>query len=242
MKLLFYKTYKELSRAAADQIADYIRQKPSSYVCIASGHSPLGVFECLVEDVKSRKLDVNQCTFVSLDEWVGVERSDSGSCWSMVDKCFFTPLQIPSSNILFFDGNAADLQAECDRVNEFLSPDGLDIMLVGIGLNGHIAMNEPGTSFDLHAHISQLAEETINVGQKYFDKPTKLSKGITLGLQNFREAKLPILMANGLKKAPIIQKVMTHSITENIPATIVQNIPQALVMVDEDAASMLSPV
>src|SRR6185369_417948 len=102
---------------------------------------------------------------------------------------------------------AANLQAECDRVNEFLTPDGLDIMLVGIGLNGHIAMNEPGTLFDLRAHISQLAEETINVGQKYFDKPTKLSKGITLGLKNFSEAKLPILMANGLKKASIIQKV-----------------------------------
>ncbi len=237
MNLLIYNTYKELSRAAANKIADYIRNKPASKVCIASGHTPLGVFEYLVEDVKSGKLDVSQCTFVSLDEWVGVERSDSGSCWSMVDKCFFTPLQISSSKILFFDGNATDLQRECDKVNEFLSPDGLDIMLVGIGLNGHIAMNEPGTSFDLHAHISQLAEETINVGQKYFDKPTKLSKGITLGLQNFREAKLPILLANGLKKASIIQKVMTHSVTENIPATIVQTIPHALVMVDQEAAS-----
>lgn len=239
MNLLTYNTYKELSRAAADKIADYIRNKPASKVCIASGHTPLGVFECLVDDVKSEKLNISQCTFVSLDEWVGVERSDRGSCWSMVDKCFFNPLQISTSKILFFDGNAADLQSECDKVNMFLGSDGLDIMLVGIGLNGHIAMNEPGTSFDLRAHISQLAEETIQVGQKYFDKPTKLSKGITLGLQNFREAKLPILMANGLRKASIIQKVLTHSLTENIPATIVQTIPQALVIIDQEAGSML---
>lgn len=240
MNISIHDTYKELSRAAADKIADYIRNKPVSKVCIASGHTPLGVFECLVEDVKTRKLDISRCTFVSLDEWIGVERNDSGSCWSMVDKCFFSPLRISASKILFFDGNASDLQHECDKVNEFLSPDGLDIMLVGVGLNGHIAMNEPGTSFHLRAHISQLAEETIHVGQKYFDKPTKLSKGITLGLQNFREAKLPILMANGLKKASVIQKVLTHSVTENIPATIVQTIPQALVMIDKEAASEMN--
>jgi glucosamine-6-phosphate isomerase len=237
MNLLVYKTYKELSRGAADKIADYIRKKPASKVCIASGHTPLGVFEYLVDDVRSGRLEVSGCTFVSLDEWVGVERNDSGSCWSMVDKCFFTPLQIPSSRILFFDGNAVNLHDECDKVNKFLESDGLDIMLVGIGLNGHIAMNEPGTSFNLRAHVSQLAEETISVGQKYFDKPTKLSKGITLGLQDFCEAKLPILMASGLKKAPIIQKVLTHSMTENIPGTVVQKIPQAWVMLDEEAAS-----
>lgn len=239
MKLLVYKSYSALSRAAADAIANYIRQKPVSKVCIASGHTPLGVFECLVNDVKSGVLDVSQCTFVSLDEWVGVPRSDSGSCWSMVDKCFFTPLQIQKSNILFFDGESSDLQRECDQVNQFLKPEGLDIMLVGIGLNGHIAMNEPGTSFDLHAHVSQLAEETIQVGQKYFDKPTMLSKGITLGLQNFREARLPILMANGTKKASIIQKTVTAPVSENIPSTIVQTIPQALVMMDEEAASLI---
>jgi galactosamine-6-phosphate isomerase len=239
MKLLIYKSYRELSRAAADHIANYIRQKPTSKVCIASGHTPLGVFECLVNDVKSGALDVSQCTFVSLDEWVGVERSDSGSCWSMVDKCFFTPLQIQKSNILFFDGESSDLQGECDKVNQFLEPEGLDIMLVGIGLNGHIAMNEPGTSFELHAHISQLAEETIQVGQKYFDKPTMLSKGITLGLQNFREARLPILMANGSKKASIMQKTITVAVSEDIPATIVQTIPQALVMIDQEAAEFI---
>lgn len=236
MKVSIYKNYPELSRAAADLIADYIRQKPTSKVCIASGHTPLGVFECLVQDVKSGKLDLSRCTFVGLDEWVGVERSDSGSCWSMVEKCFFTPLQIPSSNILFFDGEASDLNAECERINNFLQPDGLDIMLVGIGLNGHIAMNEPGTSFELRAHVSQLAEETIKVGQKYFDKPTSLDKGITLGLRNFTEAKLPILMANGAKKAPIIKQILTSAVTENIPATIVQTIPGACVMLDEDAA------
>lgn len=239
MKLLVYKSYSELSRAAADAIANYIQQKPTSKVCIASGHTPLGVFECLVNDVKSGILDVSQCTFISLDEWVGVERSDSGSCWSMVDKCLFTPLQISKSNILFFDGESDDLQGECDKVNRFLEPDGLDIMLVGIGLNGHVAMNEPGTSFGLRAHLSQLAEETIHVGQKYFDKPTKLSKGITLGLQNFREARLPILMANGSKKAAIIQKVIHHPVSENIPATIVQTIPEALVMIDQEAAALI---
>lgn len=232
MKIQTYRDYTELSRATADLIASTIKKKPYSLICIASGHTPVGVFKCLIED----DLDLSKVTFVSLDEWLGIDPSDPGSCISMLRKDFFSKLKLREQQIEMFDVEA-DPIAECARVNDLIAANGgLDVMLVGIGLNGHIGMNEPGTSFRSYAHVSTLAEATVTTGQKYFEKPTQLSKGITLGLRHFAEARLPILMANGAKKAAIINQVINSKPTEDVPATIVHNIPQALVMIDSEAS------
>lgn len=240
MTIKIYHDYPQLSRAATDLIADYIRKKPKSLICIASGHTPMGVFQCLVEDVKAGKLDISGCEFVGLDEWVGFGPKDDGSCRLMMDEAFFEPLNIPASNIHFFDALSNNLQGEADKINEVIDQHGgLDVMLVGIGTNGHIAMNEPGTSFGSTAHISVLAEETKSVGQKYFKKATELKHGITVGLRHFSDSKLPILMANGVKKASIIKRILTEKPGEHLPASIVQQISGAIVMIDDDAGSSL---
>jgi 6-phosphogluconolactonase/glucosamine-6-phosphate isomerase/deaminase len=149
---------------------------------------------------------------------------------------FFRDARLRDDQITFFNGLAEDPEAEAESMNRLIAQHGgLDIMLVGIGLNGHIAMNEPGTPFDRYAHVSQLSPQTIEVGQKYFTAETKLSRGITLGLRHFREAKLPILMANGARKAEIIQQALRGPVTAEVPASIVQTIPAAQVMVDEEA-------
>ncbi|MEI9918291.1 MAG: glucosamine-6-phosphate deaminase [Bacteroidota bacterium] len=239
MKVQTFADYNELSRHTADLIGSTIQKKPYSLVCIASGHTPVGVFKCLADDINSGALDASKVTFVSLDEWLGIDPSDAGSCISMLRKDFFNKVKVREEQIEMFDVNA-DPIGECARVNDLISANGgLDVMLVGIGLNGHIGMNEPGTSFRSYAHTSVLAEETKTSGQKYFEKPTTLSKGITLGLRHFAECRLPILMANGTKKANIINKVLNTAPTEQIPATIIHNIPQALVMIDSEAASEL---
>lgn len=235
MQVKTYNDYSELSRATADLIGSTIKKKPYSLICIASGHTPIGVFKCLIED----DLDLSKVTFVSLDEWLGIDPSDAGSCISMLRKDFFNHIKIREQQIEMFDVNA-DPISECARINDLIAANGgLDVMLVGLGLNGHIGMNEPGTSFRSYAHTSVLAEATKTSGQKYFEKPTTLSKGITLGLRHFAESRLPILMANGTKKAAIISQVINSKPTEDIPATIVHNIPQALVMIDKEAASDL---
>ena len=238
--MTIYPDYQALSRATAECIANYLREKPASLVCLASGHTPLGTLACLVEMVKAKELTLDACTFVGLDEWVGMNGKDAGSCRHLMDEAFFFPLQIPESRIHFFDGRAQQLSAEVERINQVIDQHGaLDIMLVGIGTNGHIAMNEPGSSFRGKAHIGQLAEETIAVGQKYFETPTALDKGITLGLQNFADAKLPILIANGAKKAGIIKRVLTEKPDEQCPATIVHKIEKCAVLLDAEAASLL---
>jgi len=239
MELRSFADYNELSRATADLIASTIQKKPYSLICIASGHTPVGVFKCLTDDINSGTLDASKVTFVSLDEWLGIDPSDAGSCISMLRKDFFDHVKLRPEQIQMFDVNAEPI-GECARINELIAANGgLDVMLVGVGLNGHVGMNEPGTSFRTYAHVSVLAEATKTSGQKYFQKPTQLSKGITLGLRHFSECRLPILMANGLKKASIIDNILNNKPTEQIPATIVHNIPQALVMIDAEAGSEL---
>lgn len=241
MNIHVFKDYSALSKSVSVLITNYIRLKKNALICLASGHTPIGVFRELEKEVKEGKLDLSGCTFLSLDEWLGIDPKDAGSCLTMLNKDCFGPLNIKPEQVEFFNVHATDLTKECERINTLIANNGgLDIMLVGVGVNGHIGMNEPGTSFDSFAHVSQLAEETITVGQKYFEKPTSLSKGITLGLRHLRESKLPIVMASGEKKAPILGKAFSEPATETIPVSIAQLIPQCQVMLDEAAATYLN--
>ncbi len=237
MQVKVYPDYAQLSTACANLIKGVISEKKNALVCIASGHTPVGVFECLLKDVRSGLLDLSECTFLSLDEWVRIDPSDPGSCLSMLKRDFFDHLQLRKEQVMFFDVNA-DLEKECKRINDLITSNGgLDVMLVGLGTNGHIGMNEPGTSFDLYAHVGELAEETKATGQKYFTKATILGNGITLGLRHLKESRLPIIMANGEKKAAIIKTILTTEPTEQVPATIAHQIPQGYIMIDDLAAA-----
>ncbi len=239
MKIQVLKDYPALCKATAQLLVDYIKSNKNPLICLASGHTPIGVFQELETEVKDNKLDLSGCTFLSLDEWIGIEPNDAGSCLTMLKKDCFEPLHIKPHQIEFFNVQVPDLEKECHRINTLIEKhNGLDIMLVGVGTNGHIGMNEPGTSFESYAHSGPLAEETKLVGQKYFQKATVLSQGITLGLKHLREARVPIVMASGEKKAAIMAKGLTIKPSEEVPVSIVQMIPQAYVMLDEAAASV----
>jgi glucosamine-6-phosphate isomerase len=237
MKLEILEDYERMSRRAADVIIDYVTRKPDSIISFASGHTSLGMFKCLVEDVRDARVIFGRCTFVGLDEWLGIDAVQEGSCRYMMDNFFFKPAGIESSQILFFNGMSRDPEKEVQEVNHWLDQrGGMDIMLVGIGTNGHLAMNEPGTSFQSVAHISQLAEETIVTGQKYFSQQTPLTRGLTLGLKHFQDSKLPILTANGIGKSEILKKAWKGSVSEQIPASVIQTTSKGYLIVDADAA------
>ena len=240
MEIKILPDYQSLSKSVTELIQAHLRNKKNALICLASGHTPIGVFQELAHEVINNKLDLSSCTFLSLDEWIGIDPNDPGSCLSMLKKDCFEPLHIQPDKIEFFNVQVSDIQRECERINLLIDQHGgLDIMLVGVGTNGHIGMNEPGTPFNSLAHTGLLAEETINVGQKYFNKTTPLSQGITLGLRHLREAKLPIIMASGDKKAAIISRGLTQPPTENIPVSIAQLIDQGYVMLDEEAGKLL---
>lgn len=229
--------YNEMSRAAADLVVQQVTRKPNSLICFPSGESPDGMFRYLLTDIGDGKVDFSRCWFVGLDEWVGMGKDDEGSCTNFLMEHFFTPAQIKPDKAMFFDAKAADLDAACKAMDDFIRLHGpLEIMIVGIGMNGHIGLNEPGVDFNLYSHHALLAPLTISVGQKYFKKQTALTKGITLGLKYLQEAKTPVLIASGGKKADIIEKALKDEINQQLPATIFQKLPSAVIFLDEDAA------
>lgn len=237
MKINTFPDYEALSEATANLIIDVLKQKPDALICIASGDTPLGVCKFLAQ--ADKKL-FEKCTFVGLDEWVGMDENDKGSCKYGIYQNLLISLNFPSERIKYFDAKAQDLDLECQQINEFIaSKGGLDVMLVGVGMNGHIALNEPNTPFDIYAHVSDLEDITKSVGQKYFKNDTVLTQGITLGLAHLQEAKLPILIANGLRKAAVINVALTDEITERFPASIFQKLEHSIVMLDIEAAQKL---
>ena len=240
MKLSIYKDYGAISRAAADLVVEQVKRKPNSLICFPSGDSPTGMFKYLVSDAMDGKIDFDECYFVGLDEWVGMGKDDEGSCTNFLYEHFFTPLQIKPAKVNLFNAKADDLDAACGAMDNFIKKHGpLDIMIVGIGMNGHIGLNEPGADFNLYAHHASLDPVTISVGQKYFKQQTALYEGITLGLKYLQEAKIPMLIASGGKKANIIAQALQGEVSSNLPASIFQTLPFAVVLLDQAAASGL---
>ena len=229
-----------LSQYTAEHIAAVINQKPNALLCLASGDTPIETYHRFAALVQDERVDVSQCTFVGLDEWVGFGPNDVGSCSYYVFRDLFTPLNLRPDQIHVFDAKATDLRAECTRIDTLIqSQGGLDLLLVGMGTNGHIALNEPGTPFNLGCHVVDLAESTKTVGQKYFTRETALTQGITLGLRHLTEAHEVILLVSGAKKAAVLRDALRGPVTEQVPASILQTQPNAQIWIDEAAGSLL---
>jgi glucosamine-6-phosphate isomerase len=187
------------------------------------------------------KTDISQSTFIGLDEWVGVPPENEGSCHYFFKSLLLKPLNFSPEQIHLFNALSTDTAGECRKMdNLILQKGGIDLMIVGVGMNGHIGFNEPGTSFDKYSHVIDLDESTLNVGQKYFKEQVALRQGITLGLKHLQQSKRVFLIANGAKKAAVIRETLEGEISERFPASIIRTHPQGVVMIDETAASMLS--
>ncbi|RFZ94696.1 glucosamine-6-phosphate deaminase [Mucilaginibacter conchicola] len=241
MEVKIYSNYDEMSKAAAELVAGQLAEKPESVLVFPSGDSPTGTLNCLVDWANDGRIDLTQAFIIGLDEWVGMDENDKGSCKYYLKNTFFDKLNTKLTNVTLFNAKADDLEAECERMNNFIaSKGGLDIMMVGIGMNGHLGLNEPGTPFNLYAHPSELDPVTVEVGQKYFDTATPLTGGITLGLQHLAEAGKAVLIASGAKKADIIAKSLQGELSTAVPASILQTLDNAVVLLDEDGAGKLN--
>ena len=240
MKLKRFKNYQELSDFAATDIANSIKSKPSLVLCLASGDTPKLTVDLLVQKLKEEKIDYSKITFIGLDEWVGLPPTNNGSCHYFFKNKLIGPLQLKPSQYFLFDALSKGLDMECARMDRMITDRVIDIMVVGIGMNGHIGFNEPGTSFDNLSHVIELDEITKSVGQKYFNEQVELGKGITIGFKHLLNAKKVFLMANGAKKAEVIKKTVEGPVTEHFPASIMQQHENGFILIDEEAASLLS--
>jgi glucosamine-6-phosphate isomerase len=232
--------YQELSACAADKIVKLVQQKPTAVLCLAGGDTPALTYDLIAEKVQKESVDFSGVTFIGLDEWVGIEKGMPGSCYNFLQQKVFGPLSIQEENIYFFDAMSNNLEDECNRINLAIhNKGGIDLALVGIGMNGHIGFNEPGINTVLNAHVVELDEVTTTVGQKYFTSSTALAKGITLGMAQIMAARELLLIASGEKKAAIIRKTIKEGISTAVPASLITAHPNGLILLDAAAAAGL---
>jgi len=240
MKQIIYNNYTELSVKTAEQIIAIIKQKPDSLLCFPAGETSVGTFEHLIELNKTGKVSFKNCKIVGLDEWANLGAMKSENCFSFLKKHFFDHIDYSEENLCFFDGESSDLKKECIKTDSFIKKYGpIDMMLLGAGMNGHLGLNEPGTSFDLYSHLINLDKTTKAVGQKYFSGKVSLTSGITLGVKYIMEAGTVILQLNGNRKAEVVRRLIESEISPSFPASVIKAHSNSFLLLDKEAAKFL---
>lgn len=239
MKVFIEETYQSMSAKAADEVLQIIQPVKDPVLCTASGDSPKGLYKELIDKVTKNETDVSGWYFISLDEWLGMNGNDEGSCRFHLNNDLLNPLHVKEGKIVFFDG-LANASEECSRMETFINEQqGIDVAIVGLGLNGHVGMNEPGTPANSRCHVAEIDSLTQQTGQKYFKEARPLSHGLTLGIDNLLESRHVILIVSGSKKAAIVQKVLEEEISEALPASLLRRHNNLSVYLDAAAASLL---
>jgi len=240
MQVIVCNTYEEMSLRAAEDLIAAMGSRNEPLLCPASGDSPAGLYRNLVAKVNQKDLDVSGWRFLGLDEWVGLNGGDEGSCRWHLDRELFGPLHAREEHLFFFDGREEDLASQCRQAEAFIAfHGGLDATILGLGLNGHVGMNEPGTSVTSRTHISTLDPITAQTGQKYFKEAQTLTNGITLGLGTILDSRNIFLLVSGAKKASIVKTVLEGEISEKVPATMLRRHPGLRIYLDGEAAALL---
>lgn len=240
MNIKIYENYDIQSKKVSEYIINVVKNKPDVLLCLAGGNTPLKTYEYLINAYESGEVSFSECKFVGLDEWVGLAKDVKGSCYEMLYNNLFSKLNLREEQVCFFDGITLDLEEECNRVNNFIFKNkGIDLILLGVGMNGHLGFNEPNINPDLYCTVVQLDEITTTVGQKYFNDELVLNKGITLGLKHIFESKNKIIMANGIGKSEIISKIINEDKINEIPASLLVNEEGCSIFLDKEAASKL---
>lgn len=233
--------YEAMSDRAAEIVTDQIRRKPDSVIGFATGSTPLGLYKRLIETHQERGLDFSKITTFNLDEYIGVSPSHDQSYHYFMWKNFFSHVNVTPSRVHMPQGMADDVEAFCEWYEERIEQaGGIDLQILGIGANGHIAFNEPGSSLGSRTRIKTLTQKTIEDNARFFDDPAEVPRyAITMGIGTIMDAKKILLVGSGSSKADAIKATLEGPITAMVPATIVQLHRHAYVLLDEAAASKL---
>ncbi len=237
MKQIISASYELMSAQVASDLLEIMSPHPHPLLSPASGDSPKGLYRELVRLSREGQTNIAAWNYVGLDEWVGLNGSDEGSCRHHLDQDLFQPLSVSPGKIHFFDGRANDLEEECRNTEQFIKDKGgIEVAIVGIGMNGHIGMNEPGVDPGLRSHVTNLDPVTKTVGQKYFSSGQVLDKGITLGIASLMDARYVFLLISGKHKAQIFRKLLESPPDAAFPASLIKKHPGLRVYLDRDAA------
>jgi glucosamine-6-phosphate deaminase len=241
MEVVIKENYEEMSKLAAQMIADVIRQKPRAVLGLATGSTPVGTYQELIRMHREEGLDFSQVVTFNLDEYIGLPPEHDQSYHYFMQENLFKHINIPTGNINLPPGMDEDLVAACERYEQAIrDAGGIDIQLLGIGANGHIAFNEPGSSLGSRTRVKTLDQKTIEDNARFFDSIEDVPKyAVTMGIGTIMDSRRIVMLANKANKAHAIAITVEGPVTALVPATIVQLHPHATLIVDQDAASEL---
>lgn len=239
MRIYKAKDYKDMSRKAANILSAQVIMKPNSVLGLATGSTPIGMYEQLVEWYKKGDLDFSGVTSVNLDEYRGLDASNDQSYAYFMNYHLFDKVNINKENTYLPNGLAEDTEKECERyTNLIYSLGGVDLQLLGIGRNGHIGFNEPGEVFDKEVHCVDLTESTIEANKRFFASVEEMPKqAYSMGIKTIMHAKKILLVASGEDKADAIANSFFGKITPQVPGSILQLHNDVILVADEAALS-----
>ena len=243
MKTIVVKNYEEMSRVAADMIADVLRAKPDGVLGLATGDTPVGTYQNLAKMNKAGELDFSKVSSVNLDEYYPISPDNNQSYRYFMNQNFFDHLNIDKANTFVPDGTVAPdkVDAFCrayeDRIDAM---GGIDVQVLGIGRNGHIGFNEPDEELIPITHLTALTANTIEANSRFFDSEDQVPKhALTMGIQSVFKAKKILLLVSGKNKAEAVKATLSGNISTKCPASLLCLHPDVTLICDEDAYSLV---
>ena len=236
MRYITVNNYNELSTKAAALICAQVVMKPNSVLGLATGSSPLGTYAKMIEKYEKGEVDFSQVSSINLDEYIGLDGNHDQSYRYFMNTNLFSKINIDVAKTNVPNGRAADLEAECKAYDELIQKSGgIDLQLLGIGLDGHIGFNEPDSYFERATHVVELDPSTIEANARFFASEADVPrKAVTMGMGGIMSAKKVLLIANGKNKKEIMEKAFFGPITPEVPASILQLHPDLTVIYSEN--------
>lgn len=233
MLIIETKNYKELSKRASNLVIDEILKKPNLVLALSTGKTPLRMYKFLIKEYENKKVDFSEITFFNLDEYYPIKKNNKNSYNYYLNKKFFNHISIKRSDINLLDGETKNPKKECLDYERKIKKEKIDLVILGVGVNGHIGFNEPSSLNTSKTHVVKLSDETRKINK------TKNIYALTTGISTIMSAKKIILLANGKDKAKAIKRLVEGPIDKDCPVSFLKKHKNLIVIIDKPAASLL---
>jgi len=239
MRIIKVKDYEEMSEKACSYLVENLQSKKYPVLGLATGSTPEGMYQKLIEKNKNKEISFENVTTFNLDEYVGLHKNNDQSYYFYMHDKLFNHIDIKEENIHLPNGNTENLEKECNEYEAAIKKKGpVDVQVLGIGVNGHIGFNEPGTPFTSRTHIVTLDESTRKANARFFNSMDEVpTKAITMGIESIMESEKIVLLVSGENKSDALARLIEGDVAEDSPASILQKHDQATIIADEKALS-----
>ncbi len=238
MKVIKVKNYDEMSQVGFENLMNVVKTQATPVLGLATGSTPIGLYKAMIKDHQENQTSYQNVSACNLDEYFGIDPENNQSYAHFMRDNLFNHIDINLENCHIPSGNQTDPEAECVRYNEVLANHPVDVQILGIGGNGHIGFNEPGTALNSQTHVVTLDEQTRLDNARFFGSLEEVpTLAVTMGIRSIMMAKQIILLASGESKAEAVAKMINGDVTTDCPATVLQLHPNVIVIADEAALS-----